>query len=378
MDDNLNFEQLRLLSLSLAKSVDGLKRRSIVKSIVSSLDSGLRIKIVRGFRGVGKTTAMLHAFAEVPVKSVYFSVDNPAIKSRGVYNSGIDGIKQGYFLLFIDEVHTYPNWRVEIKALHDANPTLKIVASGSAPIALVPERREELVCMHPMNFSEFINLKKGETISCSEEWRDKDESITFVATTPALEGEFYKYIRVGGFPLSIGLDENKALEAIYYSIKKSIRDDAVFFLKMSKEKIFAMENLIIFIATSKPGELSLTSLSSTLHVSKTVVYEIIDALERMEIIRVIRPFARGSALVRSEPKILFFHPNMRFAVCQQLGGVPDKGAIREELAVFGFSERGWTVHTIKGEKKSPDYVIEKSGKRLVVEIGGEKKSRKQL
>jgi len=378
MDNNLNLEQLRMLSLSLSKSVENLRKRSVVQAIISSLNSGLRIKILRGFRGVGKTTAMLHSFAHNSTKAVYFSADSPAIKNHGVYNSGRDAITQGYLLLFIDEIHTYPNWRAEIKALHDENPNLKIVASGSAPLALVPERREELICLHPMNFSEYITIKTGETIVAKEEWLDKDKSIAFIASNPILEGEFYTYTKVGGFPLSIGLEENKSLEAIYYSIKKSIREDAVFFLKLSKEKIFAMENLIIFLATSKPGELSITSLSSTLRVSKTVVYEIIDALERMEIIRIIRPFARGNALVRSEPKLLFFHPNMRFAVCQQLGIEPDKGAIREELAVFGFSERGWNVNTIKGEKKSPDYILGKGEKHLVVEVGGENKSRKQL
>lgn len=373
-----NVEQLRILSLSLLKSVEGLGRREMVETILSSLGTSPRIKLLRGFRGVGKTTAMLQSFGQTQENALYFSADNPAVKNCGLYNTGKAAIKSGYPTLFIDEVHTYPDWRQEVKALHDESPSLRIVASGSAPLALVPERREELVCLHQMTLREFLFLKTGIGQTSTEEWRDKEEAMHLIAAHPGIEVAFQAYMKVGGFPLSFGMDEGRALDAIYHSIRKSIREDAVFFLKMSKEKIFAMENLLNLLATSTPGELSATSLSSSLRVSKTTIYEIIDALGGMEIIRVIRPYARGAALVRAEPKLLFFHPNMRFAVCRQLGHLPDKGAIREELAVFGFSERGWSAHTIKGEKKSPDYVIERAGERLVVEIGGERKNRLQL
>jgi predicted AAA+ superfamily ATPase len=373
-----NIEQLRIISLSLLKSVEGFRAREVTGAILSSLGAEPRIKLLRGFRGVGKTTAMLQSFGQNQEKALYFSADNPAVKSWGLYNTAKAAVKSGYPLLFIDEVHTYPEWRQEIKALHDELPQLRLVASGSAPLALVPERREELVCLHEMGLREFLLLKTGSRQTSEEEWRNKEASLQLIASNPGIDVAFQTYLKAGGFPLSIGMDEGRALDAIYHSVRKSVREDAVFFLKMSKEKVFAMESLLNMLATSKPGELSVTSLSSSLHASKSVVYEIIDALMGMEIIRVIRPYARGAALVRAEPKLLFFHPNMRFAVCRQLGFQADKGAVREELAVFGFSERGWSVHTIKGEKKSPDYVIERTGERLVVEIGGERKGRLQL
>ncbi len=373
-----DISQLRIIALSLLNSVDKLRRRHIVGRLLSSLQTKPRIKLLRGFRGVGKTTAMLHAFGMMKEKALYFSADNPIVKSHGIYNTGKDAIKNGFGLLFIDEVHTYPEWRAEIKALHDEFPSLIIVASGSAPLALVPERREELICLHEMDMEESAFIGTGKSVFADEEWRDREEAMRFIAANQEIANTFHSYSRVGGFPLSFELEEGRALDAIYNSIRKSIREDAVFFLKMSKEKIFAMENLLNFLATSKPGELSLTSLSSTLRVSKTVVYEIIDSLSAMEIVRVIRPYAGGAALVRAEPKLLFFHPNMRFAICRQLGRQADEGAVREELAVFGLSERGWTIHTIKGEKKSPDYVIEKGKEKLIVEIGGERKTRIQL
>ncbi|MEM4215807.1 MAG: AAA family ATPase [Candidatus Anstonellales archaeon] len=376
--EELDITELRLIALSLYNSVKEFKRRDVVHTILSSLKKKPRIKLLRGFRGVGKTTAMLHAFGENKERSIYFSTDNPVVKRYGIYSIAKTAIKNGFMLLFMDEVHTYPKWREEIKALHDEFPSVWIVASGSAPLAFVPERREELICLHEMDMGEWILLKTGKSIYAGEEWMDGERAMEFIAANNEAAINLQPYARIGGFPLSLDMDEEKALDAIYNSIRKSIREDAVFFLKMSKEKVFAMENLLNFLATSKPGELSITSLSSSLHVSKTVVYEIVDALAGMEIIRVIRPYRRGASLVRAEPKLLFFHPNMRYAICKQLGKQPEIGAVREELAVFGLSERGWLVHTIKGEKKSPDYIIERGGERVVVEIGGEEKGRIQL
>jgi len=376
--EEIDLSELRLIALSLGGQVEKFRERHVVQQLLSSLDKKPRIKLLRGFRGVGKTTAMLQTFVKNRERALYFSADHPIVKSYGLYKTGKMAVKNGYSLLFIDEVHTFPEWRAEIKALHDEFPRLVMIASGSAPLALIPERREELISLHEMDFSEFVLLKSGKRMAAGEEWRDEEKTLEFTARFQEITGLFGAYCRVGGFPFSLEMDEEKAMEGIYNSIRKSIREDAVFFLKMSKEKVFAMENLLNFLATSKPGELSITSLSSVLRISKTVVYEIIDALSAMEIIRVVRPYAGGSAFVRAEPKILFFHPNLRYAICRQLGKKPETGAIREELAVFGFAERGWKVYTIKGGKKSPDYIVEKGEEKLVVEIGGEGKSTAQL
>lgn len=378
MENEPNTEQLRIISFSMLKAVEGFRQRRIVAGLLSSLETLPRIKLLRGFRGVGKTTAMLQAFGQMQGKAFYFSADNPAVKVWGIYRTGKAIAANGFSTLLIDEVHTYPGWKQEIKALHDENANLRIIASGSAPLALTPERREELICLHEMSLSEFISLGGAEGPVSGDEWMESEDSMRLAASRPSIEGEFRAYARTGGFPLSLGMEDGKALDAIFSSIRKSVREDAVFFLKMSKEKVFAMESLLNMLATSPPGELSISSLSSSLHVSKTTVYEIVDALRGMEILRILRPYARGASLVRAEPKLLFFHPNMRFAVCRQLGVSPDLGAVREELAVFGLSERGWKAHTIKGEKKSPDYAIERGGEVLVVEIGGERKAKAQL
>lgn len=370
-------EQLRLISLALLKNTEGFKERDAAGEIREALARNPRIKLVKGFRGLGKTTAMLQVFGTTP-GAFYLSADHPLVKETGIYAIAREIVSNGHTTLFIDEVHTHPKWRADIKALHDELPTLRIVASGSAPLALNPERREEVLAVYPMDLGELIFLRQGQRIENAEVWKDKETAMAFMAAHPAIEAEFNRYIRYNAFPASLELDEERALDAIYQSIRKSVREDAVFFLNMSKDKVFGMENLLSFLATSPPGEWSITSLSNDLGLSKTLIYELVETLEAMDIIRVIRPYKKGTLHGRSEPKLLLAHPNLRWALCRQLGKEANLGAIREELAVFSLIRQGWIVNTIKGMKKSPDYVIERGKERYTIEIGGETKGRSQL
>jgi len=75
---------------------------------------------------------------------------------------------------------------------------------------------------------------------------------------------------------------------------------------------------------------------------------------------------------------LFYHPNLRKAVCSSMNIEADAGAMREEMAVFFFNARGWNVNTVKGMKRSPDYIIERNDEQILVEVGGARKGTAQM
>ena len=375
----MELSELGKISISMAEAVRPLKERKIIRELEDSLSRHPRIKVLRGLRGVGKTTLMLQLLNKTP-KGIYLSADWPIIEADGIYASGKAALEAGYTHLFIDEVHTYPKWEEEMKALHDQFTSAFFFCSGSAAVAFSPDRRQKIFDIDPMSFGEFLDVGFGMSVEAPEgAWKSEKESVAIVAKHyPAIEERFSAYMESGGFPFSFKMASHDALNSIFYSINKSIRQDSVSFLKLSSEKVFAMEKLVFFLATSPPGELSITSLSSSLGVSKTTVYEIIDALVRMKMMRLIRPHAKGSGLVRAEPKLLFTHPNIRAAVCHVLKKEWPKGSRREEAALFGLGLRGWSLHTIKGAKSSPDYQIERGAEMHTVEVGGPSKSFSQL
>ncbi|MBW2979562.1 hypothetical protein DRZ77_00435 [Candidatus Woesearchaeota archaeon] len=371
-----DFIELREIALRLIEKIKQYRKRYFLLKLMKSMKREPRIKLLRGFRGAGKTTALLQIFAEKQQESMYFSMDNPLIKNYGLYQIGKTSLEKGFSILLIDEAHTYPNWRNEVKALYDEFPKAKFIVSGSAPLVFVPERREEEINADFLGLGEFVFLKTGKRIQAKEEWKVIENSIKLLIQNPELK-QNWEAVLYNGLPIYFEYGE-ATTTAIFNSIRKSIRQDTVFFLKMSGEKIVAMENFLRMLATSSLGEFSINSCSKNLGVSKFTMYEIINILNEMQIIHIIRPYGRGPKMVRGEPKIMFRHPCLRTGICKTINEEPNLGAIREEMAVFSFISRGYEVYTIKGKKKSPDYVVKKGKEILITEIGGESKTKIQL
>jgi len=369
--DSINITRIKEVGRELAERVQGLPRRDFLSKVEVGKEP--RIKVLRGFRGLGKTTALLQLMNET---AMYVSMDHALIKEHSLYDVGEALIKTGFKTLLIDEIQHYTDWKRHTKSLYDSFPDVAIILSGSAPLAFEPERRYEIIEVEPLSLSEFATLN-GEQVEKTESWLDIDSAINFIVKHKELHSNYAKYLNGGAFPLFFSHGE-KTLETVYNSIEKSIKEDAIFFGKVDAESIVAMEKLLLFLASASLGEFSVNSLSNTLDVTKYKIYEIVKLLEGMRILRLVRPYGKGAKLVRGEPKLMFYHPVMRSAVCNELHIEPDKGAIREELAVFCLMQRGWKVNTIKGMKRQPDYLIEKRGEQLVIEIGGPSKKRTQL
>jgi len=364
--------KIKEIGLRLVQSVVPWNRRDFVPEVIIGKEP--RIKVLVGFRGLGKTTALLQLVDE---KSIYFSMDHPYCMGYSLYELGKAFVNAGYTSLLIDEVHHYPEWKRDSKALYDEFSKISLVLSGSAPLAFEPERRYHIIPVNPLSLREFIKIQNKTITDQSEAWRTIDTTLSFLAAHSQLQEYFQHYWQGGGFPIYLSYKE-KTLEAVYNGIRKSIREDAPFFAKVGGEDVMLMERFLLTIATSSLGEMSINSLSNNLGMKKQKGYELIWLLEKMKILRLVRPYGRGPKAVRGDSKLLFYHPNIRSAVCATLQVSPDKGALREELAVFSLMGRGWSVYTIKGKKKSPDYMICKGSEKIIVEVGGSSKTRRQL
>ncbi|HIH22766.1 TPA: ATP-binding protein [Candidatus Micrarchaeota archaeon] len=371
---DINSLEIREIAMRLAKTVEAFKKRYFLLRVLVGKEP--RIKVLRGFRGLGKTTSLLQLFGSS--HSIYFSMDNPYVQLHSIYALGKKLVMEGHNVLLIDEAHHYKNWKMDTKALYDEFPGLTIIISGSAPLAFEPERRYEIIEVEPLSILEFSELK-GDLINVQDKdaWLSVDKTLEIIAANPKIYEVYTAYMNGGAFPTFFSYNE-KTLESIFNSIQKSVSEDAVFLQNVDGDLILQMGRALVFLATSKLGEFSINSLAGTLGIPKNKAYHLVHILELMRILRLVKPYGRGAKLVRGDPKLMFYHPVMRKAVCRSLGLEADTGAIREELAVFFFRLRGWRISTIKGMKKSPDYIIERGREKLIVEIGGISKGRSQL
>jgi len=103
--------------------------------LYNKIDWGLRCIGILGARGTGKTTLMLQRVKEKfgsTDRALYVSVDSPYFQAHDLFEFARTFHQHGGEVLFVDEVHKYPDWSVHIKSIYDSIPDLKVVFSGSS------------------------------------------------------------------------------------------------------------------------------------------------------------------------------------------------------------------------------------------------------
>lgn len=94
-----------------------------------------------GSRGVGKTTFLLQYLKELKsnheeYKSLYFSYDHPANVDIKLYTLAEEFAKvEGKYLL-LDEIHKYKDFALDLKAIYDFYPDMKVIFTGSSATSI--------------------------------------------------------------------------------------------------------------------------------------------------------------------------------------------------------------------------------------------------
>ncbi len=138
-----------------------------VRSIMREINWQAHFIGIKGARGVGKTTLLLQYiklnFDNMPEKALYVSLDNIWFSKNTLSELADSFVKQGGTHLFLDEVHKYPDWSVELKNIYDDYPELSIVFTGSSLLEILNaradlSRRAVVYTLQGLSFREYLNL----------------------------------------------------------------------------------------------------------------------------------------------------------------------------------------------------------------------------
>ena len=92
-----------------------------------------------GAKGTGKSTLLLQhiklGFPDMS-KAIYASLDNMWFSKHSLLELAEDFHAQGGTHLFLDEVHKYQTWAVEVKNIYDSYPDMNIVFTGSSMLEI--------------------------------------------------------------------------------------------------------------------------------------------------------------------------------------------------------------------------------------------------
>jgi len=338
---------------------------------ISSMEKG--VLVIAGVRGSGKTT-ILATLHEKEQNTLFINAE--MILRYGVllldflhYASA-----KGYKTFLIDEIHVLPDWEKDIKTFFDETKE-KIVVSGSSAIALKVKgselsRRATFYEIKPLSFREYLLFRTGKRlpkVSIKEITTPKKREKLEKLITPYLN-YFSPYSQFDALPAAF-FERNKD---VYINIlERTIRYDLASLRGIDAHYIDAVFRAIKVIATSSPGELSYSGLSSSLGVGLKLTREIINSLAQTGIVYKVPPHARGKKAVRKEEKVLM-PLSFRSALCSHYGVAPPRGSLREDFFVQHVGKCSYLKTGIK--RRTPDFVVD----NYIFEVGGPSKGYEQI
>lgn len=345
--------------------------------LYDEIDWDNRFIMIRGARGVGKTTLLLqHILRTFPdrTKALYVSVDNSWFATHSMVDLAEYATSHGIMNLFFDEVHKYAHWDKQLKEMYDSFPKLKVVITGSAMLQLGTcqadlGRRIRQYTMFGMSFREYLKLEELASWQCFT----LDDILTGHSAIAAhltnempvlgyfekyLQEGYYPFYREGGDGFLQGLETNinNVINVDIPAVEKSI----------SYESIYKIKILLRILAEQNPYTLNINDLSRTLGCSRDIVYKMLDLMHRAGLIRRLYQKSGGMKVLQKPEKVLFDNTNIMYALSPQV----DMGTLRETF----FANMTSVQHQICMPSKG-DLLVDG---RYLFEVGGKQKDYHQI
>ena len=353
-------------------------KMDIIREIINDINWERQLVAIKGSRGVGKTTLMRQyirkTYGTTAGKALYCVVDSMYFTTHTLLELAERFVLMGGEHLFLDEVHKYPKWSIEIKEIIDLYPQLRITFTGSSLIQILNadadlSRRVLSYTMEGLSFREFLHFYKGIQLpkySLEEILGNADNICAEVNAKCRPVKMFEEYLRVGYYPFYDGV------EMEYYSRIENVANfiidqEITTFCGVDPAFTRKLKAMLLFLAYNLPYEVNISKLASYLEINKNTVVNYLNAMQRAELLHLVYSDNKSVTKMQKPDKIFIHNTNMLYALSSRLV----TGTIRECFVVNQLSVN----HTVEYSKDEGDFRID--GK-VILEVGGSKKSFDQI
>jgi len=337
-----------------------------------------RLIAITGARGAGKTTMILQhikkTFGDAPKEALYVSLDNIYFSNNRLLDFAHDFDKMGGKYLFLDEVHKYENWSIEIKNIYDSLPDLKVVFTGSSMLEIYKgkadfSRRVAHYTLNGLSFREFLLLEKGVDFSVLK-LEDLLENHISIASQINNKIKplplFQQYLKEGFYPY-YKEDSEIYLDRLLHTVNVVLETDLPAIESIEIQTIKKIKQLLFIIAQRVPFTPNIKELSEILEVSRKSLLTYLIYLEKAQLVGLLQQDVSGLKTLTKPEKIYLDNSNLAFALESEK---PDIGNIRE---TFFFNQLKTISKVISGGK--PNFKI---NNKYSIEVGGKNKGHEQI
>ena len=366
-------EQLRKRHTSLVKGVN----LDFIRYLYEQLPWNERLVGIKGSRGVGKTTLLLQYIKqeyEFSDKALYISLDDLYFSDNKLIDFIDEFVSKGGEHLFIDEVHKYNNWSVELKNAYDYHPKLKIVFTGSSLLEILNSRadlsRRALVYnMQGLSYREFLNFrydKEIESINLEDLLANHKQLCISISEVVKPLAYFEEYLRIGYFPFYNDNEDfyQKRLQEVINMILEIelplLRNTDISIISKIKQMLFV-------VSQSVPFKPNITALASKVQVTRKTILSYLNYLSDANILNLVYNDTSRISLLQKPEKLYLENTNYIYAIRNTK---PNIGSLRETFFLNQLSQNHIITYPQQG-----DFMIDN---KYLFEIGGKSKDFKQI
>ena len=269
--------------------------------------------------------------------------------------------------LFLDEVQEIEGWEKVVNSLaSDYDVDLYVTGSNSrmmsSEISTYLTGRYVSFRIFPLSFEEYLTFRKEYT-----EVKD-------------VHAELADYIRLGGFPATHLRDYS---QDEVYTIVRDIYNSTIFsdIIKRNQiRKVDQLERVVKYTFSNVGNTFSAKSISDYLKsehrkIDNETVYSYLEKLEKAYLLhRCSRYDLQGKEILKTQEKFYLADTALRYSV---LGYHPDSVASSLENVVYlELCRRGYEVNIGKTADGEVDFVAQRQGEKLYVQVTQEIRSEK--
>jgi predicted AAA+ superfamily ATPase len=348
-----------------------IKRELYLNQLRDFIDKPL-IKVITGIRRCGKS-AMLYLLknellgrgvsaeniVHVNFESFEYSDLCKADKLYAHIKSKIIN-KQPYYIL-LDEIQEVNGWEKAVDAfLVDFNADIYITGSNSrllsSELATYLAGRYVEIRMYPLSFSEYLHF------------RNRQQGVD----APDLRAEFFRFLRLGGFPVIHLADYTieSAYKVIHDIYSSAILRDTV--QRHNIRDVELLERVVRFVFDNVGSKFSAKNVadyfkSQQRKIDLNTIYNYLNALESAFIIhKVPRYDVKGREILKTFEKYFVGDHSLIYA----LMGFRDRwiSGVLENMVMLELKRRGFRVFVGKADDKEIDFVAEKQERKVYVQV----------
>lgn len=342
-----------------------LKRDKYLDQLIEVKDLNL-IKVITGVRRCGKSTLLLQYkdyLLENGIKDsdiLYMSFESAECYEIKDYKDLYNYIKSKYHdkkvYLLLDEVQNVEDWEKAVNSLLvDINCDIYVTGSNayllSSELTTLLAGRVYTINMYPFSFSEYLQINSNS--------QDKYQL-------------FNDYLKFGGMPMLINMNDNERLKINYLSdIKDVVLKKDIIARNKIKDVVF-LDNLLRYMSTVigtliNPSFISDFMKKNGSNIDNETVDKYLKMIENAYFIyRVPRYELKGKQLLKTQGKYYFVDNGLK----NVLAGFSsyDTGSSYENIVYMELLRRGYEVYVGKYNDLEIDFVAVSPNEKIYYQV----------